>query len=356
MRTVAEELVVCGVSLDVSEPFPDILVDTDLNHGPGIKDISPTGTFILGLPESASIALRRGSALKILESGEYELPTRPALRARRYALDASTEETVKDLVRVPADSRIPHGPAHQPSTQKLLKTLPSSIRNRAKSLDEPQPLPFQYKLPNQRYRIGDPDAFAALKGKNIEWYATTGVLVEDCTGLRWNAGTYKYLLYWHVEGMPTPDGIDPGEKWLKIEPDCVRDWQKEKWEAEFGDAVMNVTDEPATPIVEEMDAMSKPMSPLNKVSSLPFRSVLRNSSRPTSPSPSFTSDPGSGSPKREKKVRLCRKRGNRIVLLEVDDEGVPVEEQGRVAETKVDEVGVLSDSEGRTTKRLMTAD
>jgi hypothetical protein len=42
--------------------------------------------------------------------------------------------------------------------------------------------------------------------------------------------------------------------------------------------------------------------------------------------------------------------------LEVDDEGVPVEEQGRVAETKVDEVGVLSDSEGRTTKRLMTAD
>ncbi|CAG5180824.1 uncharacterized protein ALTATR162_LOCUS9450 [Alternaria atra] len=265
MRTVAEKLVVCGVSPDVSEPFPDILTDTDLNHGPVIKDISPTGTFILGLPASALIALRRGdSALEILESGECELPTRPELRARRHALDASTEETVKGLVRVQADSRIPHDPAHQPSTQKLLKTLPSSIRNRAKSLDEPQPLLFRYKLPDRRYRIGDPDAFAALKEKNIEWYVTTGVLVEDCTGLRWNAGTYKYLLYWHVEGMPTPDGIDPGEKWLKIEPDCVRDWQKEKWEAEFGYAVMNVIDGPATPIVEEIDAMSEPMSPLNK--------------------------------------------------------------------------------------------
>jgi hypothetical protein len=189
-----------------------------------------------------------------------------------------------------------------------------------------------------------------MKERNIEWYVTTGVLVEDCTGLRWNAGTYNYLLYWHVEGMPAPGEEDAGQKWLRIEPDVVRDWQRENWEADFGEAVMDVEDEPATPIVEDLNIMNEPLSPLNKVSSLPLKSALRSHNGPPSPSPTTQSDTGPGPPRREEKVKFHRKKGKRTVLLEVDDEGVPVEEQGKIVETKVDETDVLSDNEGRSAK------
>jgi hypothetical protein len=194
-----------------------------------------------------------------------------------------------------------------------------------------------------------------MKERNIEWYVTTGVLVEDCTGLRWNAGTYNYLLYWHAEGMPAPGEEDAGQKWLQIEPDVVRDWQRENWEADFGEAVMDVEDEPATPIVEGLNIMNEPLSPHNKVSSVPLKSALRSQNGPPSPSPSTQSDTGPGSPKREKKVKFHRKKGKRMVLLEVDDEGVPLEEQGKIVETRVDEVANLSDNEGRSAKNLLKA-
>jgi hypothetical protein len=352
---VTGEPVVCGITSDVTEPFLDLLVQTDLDYVPGTGHTSPNSTFRLGLLADSSIAFRiEGSALDISDSAEHDIHAHFAPRARRHALDESTEETVKSLLGVPTGSNIstapaqpiippiPHGPAHQPPTSKLLKTLPSSIRSRASSVDKPRPLPFRYKLPpGCRYRIGDHAAFAALKEKNIEWYVTTGLLVEDCTGLRWNAGKYNYLLYWHVEGMPTPDAENTTQKWLKIEPDVVRDWQKENWEAEFGQAVMDVEDEPATPIVEERDAMDEPMPPLGKISSLPLKSALRSQSRPASPCPSMTSDPGSGSPKREKKVRLHSKKQKRFVEWDI--------------ETSVDEVDVLSDNEGRTTRKWLGA-
>ncbi|KAI4953991.1 hypothetical protein J4E91_001700 [Alternaria rosae] len=215
------------------------------------EDMIPTGTFTLGLLADASIALRRKrSALETVEEDECSDFMDSTPRARRHALDSSTSSSVKAFLVPLTDSRTPHGPAHQPPTEKLLKTVPTSLRNRAKSLHEPHPLPFRWTLPpNVRFRIGDAEAFAALQVKNIEWYVTTGLLVEDFTGLRWNAGSYTYLLYWHVEGMPTPDGVaGEGRKWLKINPGFMRDCQKEKWEREFGDEVLVVEDEPATPI------------------------------------------------------------------------------------------------------------
>ncbi|OAG13953.1 hypothetical protein CC77DRAFT_1045008 [Alternaria alternata] len=316
---MTEDLVVCGDYPKLAKRLPGIPMDTGIDCTPGTGHTSPGSTFRLGLLADASIAIRReGSALEISEPAECIPPTR--------------------LLGVATDSRIPHGPTRQPSTQKLLNTLPSSIRSRASSLDKPRPLPFRWQFPvGKRYRVGDPAAFAAMKERNIEWYVTTGVLVEDCTGLRWNAGTYNYLLYWHVEGMPAPGEEDAGQKWLQIEPDVVRDWQRENWEADFGEAVMDVEDEPATPIVEGFNIMNEPLSPLNK-------------NGPPSPSPSTQSDNGPESPKREKKVKFHRKKGKRTVLLEVDDEGVPVEEQGKIVETKVDETDVLSDNEGRSAK------
>lgn len=289
-------------------------------------------------------------------------------RARRHALDSSTSLSVKAFLVPQTDSRIPHGPAHQPPTEKLLKTVPTSLRNRAKSLHEPHPLPFRWTLPpNVRFRIGDEEAFAALQVKNIEWYVTTGLLVEDFTGLRWNSGSYTYLLYWHVEEMPVPDGTaDVGRKWLSINPGFMRDYQKEKWESEFGDEVLVVEDEPATPIVEREDlSLIELPSPVVTVGSRPptpgrerclrpgSKSALRSScqSRPVSPSPSLVSDTGSESPRREKKVRLLREKRKRFVVLEVDDDDdVPVAEEGKVVETMVDEMDVLSDNEGRTAR------
>ncbi|KAL1798015.1 hypothetical protein ACET3X_004621 [Alternaria dauci] len=113
-----------------------------------------------------------------------------------------------------------------------------------------------------------------MKERNIEWYVTTGVLVEDCTGLRWNAGTYNYLLYWHVESMAVPGKQDTGQKWLKIEPDAVRDWQKDNWEADFGEAVMDVEDEPATPIVEDGNGVTPYIATTNIMVSFDQRIVL----------------------------------------------------------------------------------
>jgi hypothetical protein len=118
---------------------------------------------------------------------------------------------------------------------------------------------------------------------------------------------------------------------------------------------MDVEDEPATPIVEGFIIMNEPLSPLNKVSSVPLKSALRSHNGPPSSSPSTQSDTGSGSPKREKKVKFHRKKGKRTVLLEVDDEGVPLEEQGKIVETRVDEVANLSDDEGRSAKNLLKA-
>ena len=357
MRNMTEDFVVCGDYPKLAKHLPETSIETDLDYAPGTGHTSPGSTFRLGLLADASIAIRReGSALEISEPAECIPPTHLAPRARCHALDESTEDRVKGLLGVATDSRIPHGPTHQPSTQKLLNTLPSSIRSRASSLDELRPLPFRWQFPvGKRYRIGDPAAFAAMKERNIEWYVTTGVLVEDCTGLRWNAGTYNYLLYWHVEGMPAPGEEDAGQKWLRIEPGVVRDWQKENWEADFGEAVMDVEDEPATPIVEGFIIMNEPLSPLNKVSSVPLKSALRSHNGPPSSSPSTQSDTGSGSPKREKKVKFHRKKGKRTVLLEVDDEGVPLEEQGKIVETRVDEVANLSDDEGRSAKNLLKA-
>ncbi|CAN9341429.1 unnamed protein product [Alternaria alternata] len=148
--------------------------------------------------------------------------------------------------------------------------------------------------------------------------------------------------------MPAPGKEDAGQKWLQIEPDVVRDWQKENREAEFGEAVMDVEDEPATPIIEGLNIMNEPLSPLNK-------SALRSQNGPPSPSPSTQSDTGPGSPKRERKVKFHRKKGKRMVLLEVDDEGVPLEEQGKIVETTVDEFANLSDNEGRSAKNLLNA-
>jgi hypothetical protein len=160
--------------------------------------------------------------------------------------------------------------------------------------------------------------------------------------------------------MPTPNGIDTGHKWLRIRTESMRDWQKDKWEAEFGSAV--VDDEPATPIVERY-ALIEPLSPLNKVRSRPptpsrerpllpgCKSALRSQSRPASPSPFITSD--SGSLKREKRVRLQRESWKRIVEWEFADADLPEEEQGRVVETNVDETDVLVDNEGRTARKWM---
>ena len=118
---------------------------------------------------------------------------------------------------------------------------------------------------------------------------------------------------------------------------------------------MDVEDEPATPIVEGLNIMSEPLLPLNKVSSVPLKSALRSHNGPPSPYPSTQSDTGPGSPKREKKVKFHRKKGKRLILLEVDDEGLPLEEQGKVVETRMDEVAILSDNEGRTAKYLLKA-
>ncbi|RYN98078.1 hypothetical protein AA0120_g2746 [Alternaria tenuissima] len=155
--------------------------------------------------------------------------------------------------------------------------------------------------------------------------------------------------------MPAPGEEDAGQKWLRIEPDVVRDWQRENWEADFGEAVMDVEDEPATLIVEGLNIMNEPLSPLNKVSSVPLKSALRSQNGPPSPSPSTQSDTGPGSPKIERKVKFHRRKEKRMVLLEVDDEGLPLEEEGKVFETRVDEVADLSDNEGRSAKNLLNA-
>jgi hypothetical protein len=380
MHTVPSELVVCGINPDVSSTSQEDSAENGSDHVFNMEDIVPTGAFTLGPLADASIALRReGSALEIADEDESNVSVRSTPRERRHALDESSETTVKALLVLPAntrssspaqikasqsiDTRIPHGPANQPTTSALLKTIPSSIRNRAKSLHEPHPLPFRWKLPQgQRFRIGDPEAFTALQQKNIEWYVTTGLLLEDYTGLRWNAGTYRFLLYWHVEGMPTPDGIeDKGRKYLRIEPEFMRDWQKEKWQREFGDGVLDVEDEPATPIIQ-LDTLADPPSPFKQVSSRPLtpsrernlppwsKSALRSQSRPASPTLSIRSDPG---PPREKKVRLQSRKCKRIVELEVDDDGVAIVEQGKIVERNVDEVGVLSDNEGRTARNWL---
>jgi hypothetical protein len=379
MHTVTGELVVCGINSDVPSASQGVLTENDPDHVFNIEDMIPTGAFTLGPLADASIALRReGSALEIANEDESNVSMRSTPRERRHALDESTEATVKALV-IPAntqssssaqikasqsiDIRIPHGPANQPPTSALLKTVPPSIRNRAKSLHEPHPLLFRWKLPQgQRFRIGDPEAFTALQQKNIEWYVTTGLLLEDYTGLRWNAGTYRYLLYWHVEGMPTPDGIeDQGRKYLRIEPEFMRDWQKDKWQREFGDGVLDVQDEPATPIIQ-LDTLVDPPSPFKQISSRPLtpsrernlppwsKSALRCQSRPASPTLSIRSDPG---PPREKKVRLHSRKCKRIVELEVDEDGVAIVEQGKIVERNVDEVDVLSDNEGRTARNWL---
>jgi len=370
MRTVTGELVVCGDNSNIPEVSREALTERRLDHAFDPGDTIPTGTFMLGLLADASIALRReGSALEIVDEDECSDFMGSIPRSRRHALDPNTSSSVKALLVPQTDSRIPHGPANQPPTDKLLKTVPTSLRNRAKSLHEPQPLPFRWSLPpNARFRIGDPEAFAALQVKNIEWYVTTGLLVEDFTGLRWNAGSYTYLLYWHVEGMPTPDGTaDAGRKWLSINPGFMRDWQKEKWEREFGDEVLVVEDEPATPIVEREDSClvehplpvvtvgNRPPTPSRERCLLPgSKSVLKSSchSRPVSPSPSLVSDTGSQSPKRGKKVRLLREKRKRLVMWEADDDddNLPVAEECKFVETMVDEVDTLSDNEGRTAR------
>ena len=369
MRTVTGELVVCGDNSNIPEVSREALTERRLDHAFDPGDTIPTGTFMLGLLADASIALRReGSALEIVDEDECSDFMGSIPRSRRHALDPNTSSSVKALLVPQTDSRIPHGPANQPPTDKLLKTVPTSLRNRAKSLHEPQPLPFRWSLPpNARFRIGDPEAFAALQVKNIEWYVTTGLLVEDFTGLRWNAGSYTYLLYWHVEGMPTPDGTaDAGRKWLSINPGFMRDWQKEKWEREFGDEVLVVEDESATPIVEREDlGVIEVGNPVGKVGNRPptpsrercllpgSKSALKSScqSRPVSPSPSLVSDTGSESPKRGKKVRLLKEKRKRIVMWKADDnEDVPVAEAGKFVETMVDEVDTLSDNEGKTAR------
>ncbi|KAH6876238.1 hypothetical protein BKA58DRAFT_455390 [Alternaria rosae] len=369
MRTITGELMVCGNNPGIPEIDREISAENDVDYVFAPEDMIPTGTFTLGLLADASIALRRkGSALETVNEDERSDFIGSTPRARRHALDSGTSSSVKAFLVTQTDSRTPHGPAHQPPTEKLLKTVPTSLRNRAKSLHEPQPLPFRWTLPpNVRFRIGDPEAFAALQVKNIEWYVTTGLLVEDFTGLRWNAGSYTYLLYWHVEGMPTPDGsADAGRKWLSITQGFMRDCQKEKWEREFGDDVLVVEDEPATPIVEREDlGLIKLPNPVVTVGSRPptpsrerclfpgSKSALRSScqSRPVSPSPSPVSDTGSESPRREKKVRLLREKRKRFVVLEVDDDDdVPVAEEGKFVETMVDEMDVLSDNEGRTAR------
>jgi hypothetical protein len=141
VRTMTEDLVVCGDYPNLAKHLPKTLIETDLDYAPGTGHTSPGSTFRLGLLADASIAIRReGSALEITEPAECISPTGLAPRARRHALDESTEERVKGLLGVATDSRISHGPTHQTSTQKLLNTLPSSIRSRASSLDEPRPL------------------------------------------------------------------------------------------------------------------------------------------------------------------------------------------------------------------------
>ncbi|CAE7020154.1 hypothetical protein CFE70_002824 [Pyrenophora teres f. teres 0-1] len=372
MRIGSEGHIVCGTTSGQGSPFTTRFDQTasDTDHS------GPFDTVTLSPPVNDSLMLRRtGSGLDVEEATRRGLaidsaPTTPtwtthaneehtrgALLVPSHAPVQHAPPTSQPSTPLPADTRIPHGPANQPATSKLIKTFPSSIRSRVRSFTDAEPLAFRWTFPaHKRYRVKDEEAFAALREKNIEWYVTTGLLKEDALGLKWAAGDYTYLLYWHHDWMPTPDGVDSTCRSLHIGTEFIRDWQVGNWEADCATVV--VQDRPATPIVEQPDPIIAPLFRLEQVTSLtnnpsiagtlPLRprSALSKRKVPLPPS----SDSDSGSSVGGKRVRLHREKRHRILEFAVDDSGVPVEEEGKVVETKVDETIVLTDNEGKTVK------
>jgi len=391
MRVVNEGPIVCD-SRSSQESLSTIHFDQTV---PDTYHSGPFDTFTLGVPANAALMLKReGGGMDAEEAVRrglmvYSTPIKPAqpghiddeytsgsLSTLPPALEHVSSSpqpptiTPADIPAQPvSDPRIPHGSANQPATSKLLKTFPSSIRNRIRSFTDAEPLAFRWEFPaNRRYRVKDEEAFAALREKNIEWYVTTGLLIEDHLGLKWTAGDYTYLLYWHTDWMPTPDGVDKTRRSLHIRPEFIREWQVEKWEADLAYQVLE--DRPATPIVEDSDLMSGALSPLDKVRSpantpgvtrgLPLRprsalSKHQIQGMPASPL-SASSCSGSYSSDRPKSVRLHREKRHRIVELTVDDAGIPIEEEGELLETKFDETAVLTDNEGKTVRSWLGLD
>jgi len=385
MRIVNEGPIVCGSRISQESPSTTHFDQTvpDTCHS------GPFDTFTLGVPANASLMLTRegggmdaegavrsglvvhSAPIKHAQSGrtddEYTRGSLSALPSALEHVSLSPQPPTITPADIPvqpvSDPRIPHGSANQPATSKLLKTFPSSIRTRVRSFTDAEPLAFRWKFPaNKRYRVKDEEAFAALREKNIEWYVTTGLLIEDHLGLKWVAGDYTYLLYWHADWMPAPDDVDKTHRSLHIRLEFIREWQVGKWEADF--ACKFLEDRPATPIVEDSDPMSGALSPLERAKSptntpcatrgLPLRprsalSKHQVQEMPASPL-SVSSCWGSGSPDRLKRVRLHREKKYRTVELTVDDTGIPVEEEGKLLETMFDEMTVLTDNEGKTVR------
>lgn len=369
MRTVAEGPVVCDRRSGQESPSVTHFDQTahDTNHS------GPFGAFTLGVLANDPLMLNReGSDLTVDVAAPSELVVHSAPPTPTQAVDQDIKHKRVTLPTIPpTDMPVeptpnppsPHGPSNQPSTSALLKTFPSSIRTRVRSFTDAQPLAFRWKFPpNKRYRIKDSEAFAALREKNIEWYVTTGLLIEDCLGLKWAAGDYTYLLYWHDECMPIPEVVDGTGRALSIGSGFVREWQVGRWKE--GVARQVLEDRPATPIIGEDDLMGGSVFPWETVGRVPStpgtvgalplrpRSALSNRQDQGVPESSLLLSVGSDLSllNRGKKVRLRREKRHRIVELAVDDKGVPLEEKGKVLERQYDGTTVLTDNEGKTVR------
>jgi hypothetical protein len=386
-----DPIIVCKLAPDVPEHDHDAGLEVGVNGVQQVDSSEKGDGFQLGLPSGSTLVRKRTLSFPrpttktADDAGEVSTSTSPphdVVQELLSSVDKLLRSETADLGRsatapVPVarveeskDHRIPHGAAKQPSVAKLLKTFPTSIRDRANSLTDPQPLPFRWKFPpHSRFRVKDHKAYSAMRSeKNIEWYVTTGLLIEDRQGLRWAAGGFDYLLFWHDDGMPTPEGVKVGEKRLTVGPEYMRKCQKERWQADMESTP--VRERPATPIVEKPDPIEDDFAPLTRVSSLPptpssarslpprCRSAMkhrRGASTPTSPlTPLFPSStnrpesPGSG-----RRVTLDRRRRHRMVEVEVDEAGAAVEEEGRVVERRLEWTDSLSDNEGRTSKNML---
>ncbi|RMZ71407.1 hypothetical protein GMOD_00005961 [Pyrenophora seminiperda CCB06] len=348
MRIVTDGPVVCECTSGQGSPAVNHWDETAQGQGAGYP--VPGHVFPLGLPANASLMLRReGSGLDAEEAAlrRLDIHAAPLPPAQTVDPDGNGNGKGNDNIKHTLAS-LPltlHGPAAQPSTPALLKTFPSSILTRISSFTTATPLPHRWTFPpTRRYRIKDTAAYAALREKNIEWYVTTGLLIEDQFGLKWAAGDYTYLLFWLDEGLPVPEGVGVGVgvgcRALSLGAEVVREWQVGRWvEHDVGDGE---EERPGTPIIlDEKDPMEGG-GPVVRSFSHPSN-PLAAAARPRS----ALSDPGRSTT--GKKVRLHGQKRHRTVELVVDDAGVLVEEHdGKVSERIVDEVAILTDNEGKT--------
>ncbi|KAF1831918.1 hypothetical protein BDW02DRAFT_600411 [Decorospora gaudefroyi] len=402
MRSVTDGPVICGLRHGLPERDPDSGLDRGADDVRQAEIMDTCDAFVLGPPTSSTLVQKRRpsppycmpemseKAAKVVSTwaappqhgglSVSDAPTnlpgpqtsQPAMEApeiqdlrtsadRRFHHEPVTLERPASApvhAEQPTEPRISHGPTKQPPISRLLKAFPCSIRDRVRTLVNPQPLPYRWKFPStKRYHIHDQEAFTALKEKNIEWYVTTGLLVENRHGLRWAAGNFDHLLFWHEDDMSPPlpaEDSNTEERNLFRVSSCsgfMTNWQRPGWNLDTWPTVAE-ENRPATPIVDKTDTTNPPCSSpgLDRVRSLPPTPSSARS-LPADLRSAFSRRSSYTAPTCGKKVRLHHKRRRRILEVEVDDEGVVVEKGGKVVETMVDVLDSLSDNEGKTLMR-----